>query len=124
TIVALRGRTEEIKRREVDKVLARLAHLSPEDRAAVEALASAIVNKMVHGTMVTLKAEATSSSGAAYVDAARRFFSLEDAPAAYPPAQTEVQEVSEDSSDGNGANRFSEASLVQHTTKEQSRRVS
>ena len=79
---------------------------------------------MVHGTMVTLKAEATSSSGAAYVDAARRFFSLQDTPAAYLPAQTGVQDMTQESSDGNGANRFSEASLVQHTTKEQSRRVS
>ena len=55
TIVALRSRTQHIKRREVDKVLARMPHLSSDDRAAVEALASAIVNKMVHGTMVTLK---------------------------------------------------------------------
>jgi glutamyl-tRNA reductase len=122
--VALRGRTEEIKRREVDKVLARLAHLSTEDRAAVEALASAIVNKMVHGTMVTLKAEANSSSGAAYVDAARRFFSLEETPAAYPAAPVDAQEASEESGAGNGTNRFAEESLVQHTTKEQSRRVS
>jgi glutamyl-tRNA reductase len=124
TIVALRGRTEEIKRREVEKVLARLAHLSSEDRAAVEALASAIVNKMVHGAMVTLKAEATSSSGAAYVDAARRFFNLEDTPPAYPPPQPAAQDGSEGSGTGNGANRFSDESFVQHTTKEQSRRVS
>jgi glutamyl-tRNA reductase len=78
TIVALRARMEEIKRRETEKTLNRLQHLSADDRAAVEAMASAIVNKMVHGTMVTLKSEASSSGGAAFVEAARRFFNLED----------------------------------------------
>ena len=78
TIVALRNRTEDIKRMELEKAFARMAHLSPDDRQAVESMASAIVNKMVHGTMVTLKAEARGSAGAAFVEAARRFFNIED----------------------------------------------
>ncbi len=78
TIVALRNRTDDIKRVELEKAFARLNHLSEEDRRAVESMASAIINKMVHGTMVTLKAEASGSGGAAFVEAARRFFSLED----------------------------------------------
>ena len=41
-------------------------------------MASSIVNKLIHNTMVTLKAEVNSSEGAAFVEAARRFFSLED----------------------------------------------
>ncbi|MBS0171323.1 MAG: glutamyl-tRNA reductase [Nitrospira sp.] len=122
TIVALRSRTEEIKRREVEKVLARLAHLTSEDRAAVEALASAIVNKMVHGTMVTLKSEATSSSGAAYVDAARRFFNLEETQPVYASTQTEGQELPEGNGPGHETGGFSEPSLVQQTTKEPGRR--
>lgn len=63
---------------ELEKAFARMAHLSAEDRQAVESMASAIINKMVHGTMVTLKAEASGSGGAAFVEAARRFFNLED----------------------------------------------
>jgi glutamyl-tRNA reductase len=78
TIVALRNRTEDIKRMELEKAFARMAHLSPDDRQAVESMASAIINKMVHGTMVTLKAEASGSAGAAFVEAARRFFNIED----------------------------------------------
>ena len=123
TIVALRSRTEDIKRREVDKILARLSHLSSEDRAAVEALASAIVNKMVHGTMVTLKAEANSSGGATYVDAARRFFNLEETPAVYPPGPSDVAEPPDENVTGNGVGRLPESSLVQHTSKEHGRRV-
>lgn len=79
TIVALRSRVDEIKRAEVEKALGRLAHLSPQDRELVEGMASSIVNKLIHSTMVTLKSEVNSSSGAAFVEAARRFFNL-DAP--------------------------------------------
>lgn len=79
TIVALRGRAEDIKRIELEKALGRLAHLSPEERALVEGLASSIVNKLLHNTMVTLKTEVASAEGAAFVEAARRFFNLGNA---------------------------------------------
>lgn len=77
TIVALRNRADDIKRAEVEKVLGRLNHLSPQDREVVEGLASSIVNKLIHRTMVTLKTEVNSSSGPAFVEAARRFFHLD-----------------------------------------------
>ena len=47
---------------------------------------SSIVNKLINNTMVTLKAEVNSSEGAAFVEAARRFFSLSD------PALPDVNE--------------------------------
>jgi glutamyl-tRNA reductase len=78
TIVALKTRVEDIKRTEVEKALARLAHLPPQERALVEAMASSIVNKLIHNTMVTLKSEVTTADGAAFVEAARRFFNLSD----------------------------------------------
>ena len=78
TIVALRARIDEIKRTEIDKTMGRLANLSAAERELVEAMASSIVNKLIHNTMVTLKAEVNSSEGAAFVEAARRFFDLGD----------------------------------------------
>jgi len=78
TIVALRARVDDIKQAELDKTLGRLAHLSAPERELVETMASSIVNKLIHNTMVTLKAEVNSSEGAAFVEAARRFFSLGD----------------------------------------------
>jgi glutamyl-tRNA reductase len=78
TIVALRNRVDEIKRAELDKTLGRLAHLTHEDRELVEGLASSIVNKLIHSTMITLKSEANSASGVAFVEAARRFFNLDE----------------------------------------------
>lgn len=80
TIVALKSRVEDIKRAEVEKVLARLAHLAPQERALVETMASAIVNKLIHNTMITLKSEVASADGAAFVEAARRFFNLGETP--------------------------------------------
>jgi glutamyl-tRNA reductase len=93
TIVALRNRTEDIKRMELEKIFARMAHLSADDRQAVETMASAIVNKMVHGTMVALKAEASGSGGAAFIEAARRFFNLEDTGPASESPKSEDHET-------------------------------
>lgn len=87
TIVALRSHVDDLKRAEVDKVLARLPHLSSQDRELVEGLASSIVNKLIHRTMVTLKAEVNSSSGPAFVEAARRFFSLDR----HPPSVQQIE---------------------------------
>ena len=77
-IVALRKRADEIKHAELEKTLTRLKHLSPQDHQVIEALASAVVNKLLHGSLVTLKAEADSATAALYLEAARRFFNLED----------------------------------------------
>ncbi len=76
TIVALRNRADDIKRVEVEKALGRLSHLSTRERELVESMASTIVNKLIHSTLVTLKTEVNSSEGAAFVEAARRFFNL------------------------------------------------
>jgi glutamyl-tRNA reductase len=78
TIVALRARVEDIKQAELDKTLGRLANLSTSEREMVEAMASSIVNKLIHNTMMTLKAEVNSSDGTAFIEAARRFFNLGD----------------------------------------------
>ena len=78
TIVALRKKAEDIKQNELEKVFHRLGALSPKDRTAIEGLASAIVNKLLHGPLVTLKAEAQSQNGFAFIEAARRFFELRE----------------------------------------------
>ncbi|HEV8540655.1 MAG TPA: glutamyl-tRNA reductase [Nitrospiraceae bacterium] len=77
TIVALRKRAEDIKQTELNKTIARLTDLSDPQRQAIETLASAITNKLLHGSLVTLKAEADSANGALFVEAARRFFNLD-----------------------------------------------
>ena len=78
TIVALRKKAEDIKNIELEKTFSRLGELSEKDRIAIEGLASAIVNKLLHGPLVTLKAEAQSQNGFAFIEAARRFFELRE----------------------------------------------
>jgi glutamyl-tRNA reductase len=80
TIVALKNRVDDIKRTELEKALGRLSHLSVQERELVESMASTIVNKLIHSTLVTLKTEANSSEGVAFVEAARRFFKLGESP--------------------------------------------
>jgi len=76
TIVALKSRVEDIKRAELEKALGRLTRLAPQERDLIEAMASSIVNKLIHNTMITLKSEVASADAAAFVEAARRFFNL------------------------------------------------
>ena len=107
TIVALRARVDDIKQAEIDKTLGRLGNLSASERELVEAMASSIVNKLIHNTMVTLKTEVNSSEGTAFVEAARRFFSLSDpvapnanecapsAPETRRTSQAEIQDIEE-----------------------------
>ena len=56
----------------------RFSELSEKDRITIEGLASSIVNKLLHGPLVTLKAEAQSQNGFAFIEAARRFFELRE----------------------------------------------
>jgi len=77
TIVALRKRAEEIKHAELEKAFHRLRTLSDQERETVEGLASGIINKLIHGSLVALKSATQSSNGSIYIDAARRFFDLD-----------------------------------------------
>lgn len=76
TIVALRERVEAIRRAELDKTLASLKELSPAQRDSLEAMTSAIVNKILHTPITKLK-QKDSRSESYYVDAARRLFGLD-----------------------------------------------
>lgn len=55
TIVALRGKLDGIRRAELDRAMATLRRLSPEDRDALEAMTQAIVNKILHVPLTVLK---------------------------------------------------------------------
>lgn len=101
TIVALRKKAQDIKNVELEKAFHRLGDVSEKDRSAIEGLASAIVNKLLHGPLVTLKAEAQSQNGFAFIEAARRFFELREHDLRSfqsPPIEHETgQEISEES---------------------------
>ncbi len=79
TITALRQRFEEIRRREMEKSLGgTLKDLSSEQRAALEDMTTAMINKMLHGPISQLKSNAENDEEATlYVAALKKMFDLE-----------------------------------------------
>lgn len=91
TITALRRRAERIRSAELQRALAKLSHLSERDRHVVQALAGAIVNKLLHTPITRLKEH---DEGRLYSIVLRELFDLssdaaESCPAA--PAQAEAR---------------------------------
>jgi len=77
TIVALRDKVEDIRKRELERASERLRTLTPEEIAAVEGLTNTIVSKILHGPLVALKSEANSNNGLLYVETIKKIFNLE-----------------------------------------------
>ncbi|MBI2846681.1 MAG: glutamyl-tRNA reductase [Chloroflexi bacterium] len=75
TIKALRRRAELIRQAEIEKALRLLNGIRAEDKGKIEALTLAIVNKMLHPSLVRLKKR---EDGKDYVRAAQELFGLQD----------------------------------------------
>lgn len=72
-IRALRERAEAIRRAELERTLARCPELSEREREAIQALSAAIVNKLLHGPITTIKATGANRE---LLQAARELFDL------------------------------------------------
>lgn len=72
-----RERLEAVRAAELERTLHQLAHLAPEDRARVEQLTHALLNKFLHQPTVALKEAAGAGRVYALLDALRRLFGLE-----------------------------------------------
>lgn len=55
TIVKLRAQAEEIKKKEVDKALRRIEHVTPREKKIIEQLAHSIVSQWLHKPMYRLR---------------------------------------------------------------------
>jgi glutamyl-tRNA reductase len=75
-IASLRARADEIREAELRRAESRLGPLSDTQRQAVEALASRIVDKLLHLPTVRMKQAAAAADGAVYADAVRHLFDL------------------------------------------------
>jgi glutamyl-tRNA reductase len=76
TIVSLRERIETIRQAEVDKALARLPQASPEVRDALEAVSSAIVNKILHTPITKLRESSRAGAGRSWTEFVHELFGL------------------------------------------------
>jgi glutamyl-tRNA reductase len=75
-IASLRARAEEIRDAELQRAESRLGSLTESQRQAVEALASRIVDKLLHLPTVRMKQAAAAADGVAYAEAVRHLFGL------------------------------------------------
>ncbi|MCK4390393.1 MAG: glutamyl-tRNA reductase [Desulfobacterales bacterium] len=82
TIVALREKVEEIRQLELKKTLASLTSASEKDRAAIDRLTAALVNKILHDPTVFLKASGDKhkhkDKQSLYVNITRELFNLDE----------------------------------------------
>jgi glutamyl-tRNA reductase len=76
TIVSLRARLEEIRLAEVKRTLGRMTDASPEQRAAIEALSTAIVNKILHAPITKLRESSRAGSSRSLLELVHELFGL------------------------------------------------
>ena len=76
TIVSLRERLEAIRAQEVSRALARLPDAPAETREAMEALSSAIVNKILHAPITKLRESSRAGSGRSWTELVHELFGL------------------------------------------------
>lgn len=78
TIVSLRDRVEEIRAAELEKAMARMGDLTPEQRATIASMTTAMINKILHQPMSELRRRAVHQDGHVYSAVLRRLFGLEE----------------------------------------------
>jgi glutamyl-tRNA reductase len=78
TLSSLTKKIEKICDAELEKTFQRLPNLNADGREAIQNMAAAIVKKILHDPMVTLKQAPSGSEPADYVALVRKLFRLED----------------------------------------------
>ena len=81
TVRLLRSKLEAIRQKELRKAYAALSLSSEKERTVLDALTSAIVNKILHDPITLLKRVDQNSSSEILVDSIRRLFRLEESDA-------------------------------------------
>ena len=77
-LTEFRARMDNVRDREVTRLLHRLEHLPESDRETIEHFSRALMNKFMHEPSVRLRAAAANGRGLGIVDAVRYLFALED----------------------------------------------
>ena len=78
TIVDLREKLEDIRKRELEKTLGSFEGINEDQKRALEAMSQAIVNKLLHAPLVILKQAASSpDTSDNTIAVARRLFNLD-----------------------------------------------
>ena len=78
TITALRNKFEEIRRKELGKTLSLHPNLTDKEKESLQALTSAIINKILHGPLTLLKRSHEEAMTDLYLDALCTLFRLQE----------------------------------------------
>jgi glutamyl-tRNA reductase len=89
TIVALRKKFEEIRQKELEKTLSLHPDLSEKEKQSLEAMTSAIINKILHDPLTLLKQRNEEAMAELYLDALRALFGLQVKPS--EPSDREIE---------------------------------
>jgi len=95
TIVALRNKFEEIRKKELEKTLSLHPNLSEKEKKSLEALTSAIIKKILHTPSTLLKQTNEEAMADLYLDTLRTLFQL-------PETSSEVFDKDEKEEDDAG----------------------
>ncbi len=77
TILSLQEYCETIRQAEIDRIRGRLGAINPEQEAAIEGMTRAIINKLLHTPITTLKSSAAEPEAATIHEMIRRIFNLD-----------------------------------------------
>jgi glutamyl-tRNA reductase len=80
TIIALRKKFDEIRKKELEKTLSLHPDLSDRERQSLDALTSAIINKILHDPLTLLKQTNEEAMADLYLDALRTLFQIQGQP--------------------------------------------
>jgi glutamyl-tRNA reductase len=78
TIIGLREKFEAIRKRELEKILSLYPTLTEKEKQSLEAMTSAIINKILHGPLTLLKQKDEEAMADFYLDALRTLFQLSE----------------------------------------------
>ncbi len=83
-IRSLRGRWDDVRRGELDRLWQKLSHLSADDRDLVEGFSKQLLNKLLHDPTKRLKQGAGNGRGIEFIDAVRYLHDLDTVEADHP----------------------------------------
>jgi glutamyl-tRNA reductase len=78
TIIALREKFEAIRNRELGKILSLYPTLTEKEKQSLEAMTSAIINKILHDPLTLLKQTDEEAMSDLYLDVLRTLFQVSE----------------------------------------------
>ncbi|HUU50207.1 MAG TPA: glutamyl-tRNA reductase [Nitrospinota bacterium] len=78
TILTLKQKAEEIRQQELKEAYSKLGKISEKEKKILDSLTQALVNKMLHNPIVSLKKRGVSDNGEEYIKVTRKLFKLDD----------------------------------------------